>query len=229
LIMISTYFAFNASSKRNFILAGLFFILLLFCRPAGVFYVISLIFVILKLHRSKFAPAFLFTALAVVFIAIIFFIPLRNNDFALPIYQGSVICGFPAYPQSVLPNENYTLAEVYSEFVKQHDAFTLASLFFKKTLSFFTLTRQYYSFNHNLINSLYYIFFPGAFFSIWNFLKRKEKNLMVTYFISILTTNCIIVGLTYNEWSERFFVPLLPFFILSTMLAIGKTRHYQEI
>lgn len=223
LVMITTYLVFNAKTKRNFIAAAIFAFLLLFCRPVGVFYVIGLVFVTIKLRGFKYSFVFLLSALVLVFTVVLFFLPLHYNDFALPIFQGSVICGFPSYPYNLLPEGNYALAQVYSDFLHANDFSALLSLSFKKAISFFTLTRPYYSLDHNIINSLYYFFLLGGFYLVFNGFKRKEKNLFVSYFISVLTPSLLIVILVYNEWSERFMVPLLPFFIVLTSVLISRS------
>ncbi len=221
LVVITTYLMFNAKTKKNFIVAGIFALLMMFCRPVGVFYVIGLVFVVLKLRLFKDAFAFLCGASIFVFTVVLFFLPLHFNDFALPIFQGSVICGFPSYPFYILAEGNYTLSQVYSHFLQVKDISTLLDLFFKKAVSFFTLTRPYYSVGHNIINSLYYVFLLGGLYSVFDHFKRKKERPFLSYFIAILTPSLLIVVLVYNEWSERFIVPLLPFFIVLTLLAIS--------
>ena len=222
LVMISTYLVFKDKAKQNIILITIFLILLLFCRPVGVFYVIAFGFILMKSRGYKYAFSVLLLAFAVVFVMVLFFIPLHYQDFALPIVQGSVICGFPSYPANFLPEGDYTLIEVYSTFLQPNNFGDLFILFVKKAGSFFTLTRPYYSFGHNLLNSLHYIYFLGIVYSFFDSFRRKEKNVFITYFISILTSSLLTVVLIYNEWSERFIVPLFPFFVLFTLIAISK-------
>ena len=221
---MSTNLAFNAKTKRDYLITLLLIPLLLFSRPVGVFYCIALIFIVLKRHQFKFASLFLFSALAFVFSIVLFYLPLHFNDFALPIFQGSVICGFPTFPNSVLLEGNYTLAEVYLAFLREHDFFTLLNLSCKKVVTFFAITRPYYSFGHNAINSLYYVFILGGLIGIIDMLRRKTAPFFSKYFISVFISSLIIVVLIYNEWSERFMVPLLPFFILITFIFISKIR-----
>ncbi len=168
-------------------------------------------------------------AMVLVFIGVLFLMPLHFKYFALPVYQGSVICGFPSYPNNFLPEGNYTLAEVYGAFLQQNSFGTILNLSFKKAISFFTLTRPYYSLSHNLINSFYYLFILGGLLGIYNLIKTKANTLFVIYFASILSASLLIVMLIYNEWSERFLVPLLPFFILATLMYLSKFKAKRAI
>jgi hypothetical protein len=222
LVMTSTYFVFKP--KTNYLILLLLIPMLVFCRPVGVFYGIALIYVLLNEKQFKFPRLFLFLAYGSVFAIILFFLPIHYNDFALPVFQGSVICGFPAYPDSVLPEGNYTLAEIYSAFIKEHGFGEFITLSLKKTTTFFTITRPYYSTVHNLINSVYYVFILGGLIGIIQMFRRGSHQLFRTYFTSVLTASLLIVILIYNEWSERFIVPLLPFFILVTFIFISQIR-----
>lgn len=229
LVMITTYLTFNASSKKEYLIAALFAIILMFCRAVGIFYVVALIFVFMRANRMKYSILFLGSAFVLVFIGVLFGIPLHFKYFALPVYQGSVICGFPLYPNNFLPEGNYTLAEVYGAFLQQNSFGTILNLSFKKAISFFTLTRPYYSLSHNLINSFYYLFIFGGLLSLYNLIKMKANTLYVIYFASILSASLLIVMLIYNEWSERFLVPLLPFFILTTLMYLSKFKAKRAI
>ncbi len=220
LVMISTYYVFR--DKMNYVKVSFLLFILMLCRPVGVFYVISLVFVLMKRAQFKYASLFLFSGLAFVFGIVLFYLPLHFNDFALPVFQGSVICGFPSYPNSILAEGNYTLFQVYSEFLKQQDVSALLHLFFKKIFTFFTITRPYYSFSHNIINSFYYVFILGGLVGVIGLLRQKNAPFFTNYFMSVLISSLMIVILIYNEWSERFMVPLLPFFILSTFIFISK-------
>ena len=222
LIIISTYLVFKDKTKQNLFFISLVLLLLLFCRPVGVFYVIAFSFILMKSRDFKHAFLFLWCAFILVFVAVVFFVPLHYRDFTLPILQGSIICGFPNYPGNILPEGDYTLIEVYSAFLKQNSFADLFILFVKKGASFFTLTRPYYSLSHNLINCLHYVFFLGIFYSCFTFFRRKESNVFNICFLYILMSSLLIVILIYNEWSERFIVPLFPFFILMSLIAVSK-------
>lgn len=222
LVMISTYEVFKP--KPNYIILAILLPALLFCRPVGVFYVIALSIVFLRKRGLKFARLFLYSSFTLVFLIVLFYLPLHYNDFALPVFQGSVICGFPVYPASVLPEGNYSLAEVYSAFIGEHGLLEFLSLSLKKTAMFFTITRPYYSFGHNAINSIYYLFIIGGLLGISDMLKRGSHPLFYGYFTSVLAASLLIVVLIYNEWSERFMVSLLPFFIVMTFIFIYRIR-----
>jgi len=221
LVMISIYYFFK--SEVNPFLLAVLWIIVLFCRPVGVFYAIALVFVLIKKREIKFAPLFLYGSLAIVFVIILLFLPIHYNDFALPVYQGSVICGFPAYPQSVLSPGNYSLLEIYGLFLKEHGLKDLLVITLKKIVVFFTITRPYYSIPHNLINSVYYAFIIGGLPGFYKIAKKGSNREFIGYFSAVFIGSLLIVALVYNEWSERFIVPLLPFFILLALIWVKNT------
>jgi hypothetical protein len=227
LVMISTYFAFKPGT--SIILRFVLMLMLTFSRPVGIFYAIALLFVLMKERQFKPAKLFLFSAFGSVFIIVLFFLPIHYSDFALPVYQGSVICGFPEYPNAILPEGNYTLAEIHSAFIKEHGLGSFLFLAVKKTLTFFTVTRPYYSASHNFLNSTYYVFILGGLLGIRQLLKQGSHLVFRTYFAWVLMASLGITILIYNEWSERFIVPLLPFFILSTFIFISKLRAKRSV
>lgn len=224
LVMISTYCIFKPKTDRALIIFLL--IALVFCRPVGVFYAITLLYVLLKRRGLKFGSLFLYSGFIGVFVLVIFFLPIHYTDFALPVFQGSVICGFPGYPDSVLKEADYTLIEIHTFFIIDHGFWEFLTLSFKKALIFFTVTRPYYSGTHNLFNGVYYVFILGGVIGI---LRERTHFLFQRYFISILAGSLLIVVLIYNEWSERFIVPLLPFFILSTFILLSNLRTKQTV
>lgn len=220
LVMISTYYFFKL--KTNPFVSILLSASLLFCRPVGVFYVIALQFVGIRRKNLSLAKIFLYGSLTVVFLIVFFFLPVHYSDFALPIYQGSVICGFPAHPGSILPVGNYTLAQVYLKFIEDFGFSEFLEIMIKKAGTFFTITRSYYSLSHNLINSLYYPFIFGGILGYYKIMKSVSYSDFKGYFSGVFLGSLLIVALIYNEWSERFIVPLLPFFILLTLFFVKK-------
>lgn len=222
--MIATFFAFNSGIRKHLILTVIFGFLLLFSRPVGAFYVLGLLFVVMKLREMK--SAFVLTAVSyIILIALIIFVmPLHFKGIALPVLQGSVVCGFPKYPDSSVIEGNYTLFGVYSVFIEQHGFGALCKLFLDKTISFFTLTRPYYSAAHNVINSVNYVFLFAAIFSIYDMRRKYTLTLITNYAVLLIFSSTLLVVLFYNEWSERYIVPLFPFFILLFVLFISKKR-----
>lgn len=224
LSMITTYFAFNSTVLKNLILTLVFCLLLIFSRPVGAFYVIGLLFVIMKLRQMKLAFILSVFSFDVLIVLILFVIPLHFKGIALPILQGSVICGFPLYPNVTTPESSYTLISVYSLFVEQHGLGALCKLFLDKAISFFTLTRPYYSGPHNIVNAIHYVFLFVALYSVYDLRRKKLHTLFTGYAAMLIISSALLVILFYNEWSERYIVPLFPFFIVLFVLFISKMR-----
>ncbi len=225
LSLICIYLVFTYQNNKQIAIAILFCVLLLFCRPMGILCIIGLHYVWLNNKNFNRAALISIGGYLVFFIIIVFFLPLHYEDAAVPIVQGSVIWGFPAYPEIFLPNGRYTLAEIYSVLVQQKGHGIILELFFKKCISFFTLTRWYYSSPHNIINALYYLFIGGSVCALFSSFRRKSENrIMINFITMIIISNTVLVGLFCNEWSERYIVPLFPFFILLSVFSAQKIR-----
>jgi hypothetical protein len=119
---------------------------------------------------------------------------------------------------------NYTLADVYFAFLHEHGFMELVKITSEKIVTFFTVTRSYYSLSHNLINSVYYIFILGGILGFYRMVKMKSYKPFRGYFSGIFAGSLLIVALIYNEWSERFIVPLLPLFILISLIFISDLK-----
>ena len=223
--LICTYLIFSSQNNKQILIAFIFCALLLFCRPIGMLFLAALAYVWLKNKKIKYAILFSVAAYIFVFIAVLFFLPLHYQDAAIPVLQGSVIWGFPAYPDILLPNGRYTLAEIYSLLAQQKGLGIIFELFIKKSISFFTLTRPYYSVFHNVINAVHYVFMLGAGLAMFMNLRMKnEKKLIISFNTLLLISNVILVGLFCNEWSERYIVPLFPFFIMLFTFSLQKIK-----
>jgi hypothetical protein len=224
LSMIATYFAFNSATLKNLILTLIFSLLLIFCRPVGVFYALGLLFVVMKLRQIKSAFVLVSVSYAVLILIILFVAPLHFKGIALPVLEGSVICGHPTYPDLSIAEGNYTLFGVYSILIEQHGFASLCELFFQKGISFFTLTRPYYSTSHNIVNAMHYVFLFVALYSVYDLKRKKIHPLLTSYSAMLIVSSALLVVLFYNEWSERYIVPLFPFFILLFVLFISKIQ-----
>jgi hypothetical protein len=84
-------------------------------------------------------------------------------------------------------------------------------------VSLYTLTRGYYSTVHNLMNAGWMLLYPLALWGLW----RHAANHTVQLIAAILLLQTLLVGLTHDEWSGRFAVPLLPWIMALATLAFG--------
>lgn len=232
------YWQFNLFSETFFIAVSLLFIyaclnpqlkyrkikifgmalIVIFSRPSGIFTVICVLLFTLyknKLINKKLALLAGSIILICLFIGILFFFQLPYHDFSKYISNGSIYYGFPGWSSPELPYGNYTLFNCYQFILEQKGIKTLLSLFFQKLNSFFLTTRVYYSDFHNFINKSHHVLYFFAVLSLIISYKKERftLSLLVTFLIIILL-NALMIGLIFNEWSERHTVQVFPYIML---------------
>jgi hypothetical protein len=155
------------------------------------------------------------------FTGIVFFFKLPYHDFSKYISNGSVYYGFPGWSSPELPKGDYTLYNCY-EFIYQHKGLkTVLILFLEKINSFFLTTRAYYSDFHNLINKSHNLFYVFAVLSMIISNKKDPKlYAFLLVFLIIILLNALMVGLIFNEWSERHTLQVFPYMILLASYSI---------
>jgi hypothetical protein len=149
------------------------------------------------------------------FIGILFFFQLPYHDFSKYISNGSIYYGFPSWSSPELAPGNYTLFNCYQFIIEQKDVKTLFSLFIQKLNSFFLTTRPYYSNFHNTINVSHHFLYPFALLAIYfSYKKQKAIYYFLITFSVIILLNALMVGLIFNEWSERHTLHVFPYIML---------------
>ncbi|MGZ4042632.1 MAG: hypothetical protein ACXVO9_05485 [Bacteroidia bacterium] len=192
----------------------LFALFLIFSRPSGIFVVLTLLCYNewpnkVQLKKNLALISVLLTGL---FIGFVFFVPLHYRGFSYEIASGSVYCGIPTLTPTTLPSGDYTLAQCYLSIIHDQSVTTLAVLFFKKIASFFVITRPHYSSFHNYINGSHVLFYLLAIAGVY--ISKAEKKIWYPFLISliaIILLNALMVGLVFNEWTERYTVQIFPF------------------
>jgi hypothetical protein len=100
---------------------------------------------------------------------------------------------------------------------------TFFKLAWLKTKAFFGLTRSYYSTGHN-------VFVAGYFYSLYVLILigitrfRRKLPGSYLYLFSLAGIFWLAVIFSCDEWHNRFFLTLTPFFILAAMQALGSNR-----
>lgn len=232
------YWQFNLFSETFFIAVSLLFIyvclipelkyrfimifgmalIVIFSRPSGIFTVICVLLFTLyknKLITKKIALLVGSLIFICLFIGILFFFQLPYHDFSKYISNGSIYYGFPGWSSPELPNGNYTLFNCYQFIYENKGLKTLLSLFFQKFNSFFLTTRVYYSDFHNFINKSHHVLYFFAVLShIISFKKERFLFSFLVTFLTIILLNALMIGLIFNEWSERHTVQVFPYIML---------------
>lgn len=208
-------------------------IILLFTRPAGIFSIVCLLLLyayINKLFCKKNTIRLGTLLILGLFFIVIFAVKLHYSGIASQIAAGAVYYGFPKWDSPSLPPGDHTLWDCYRFIIDHHSAGELLKLNCHKFLSFFKLTRIYYTSLHNFINALHYAFYILAFFGLYISYKKETKfNPVFMCLCAIIVLNALMVGLFFNEWSERYTIVVFPFlFVLSAYGISELTQNRQK-
>lgn len=216
LIAITLYYTIKVKTKAEVYLWIFLNATLLFARPPGVF--LLLVFILFQFYKSNLLSkkqiyiSFL-TGLTGLVLSV-FFIPVENKGYIQPVAAGRIIVDSSSYSLPDFTSKSKTNLKVAYLYLYEKKGFKhIASLYVKKCLSFFTLTRPHYSARHNLIVQLFYLIYPFFIIGLiylWAYGKRDIAVLLCAGIFILLN----LVALTFNEWHYRFTIPAFPFLII---------------
>lgn len=227
LSLLFTHTIMRKEIKFRLIKISLLAILLIFSRPSGIFIVGILLATYLWKNKLLNSKTIITTGVilgSILSYLIIFKMPLHYKGFSYDIAGGSIFMGFPTLNTTNLPEGNYTLWDCYQSIIHHYGASKLLSLFFYKWQSFFQTTRPYYTLFHNVVNGLHYVFYAFCLISLYlSYKLRKNWSLFFLALLSIILLNSFMVGLIFNEWSERHTVQVFPFVFAIAAYSIHKS------
>lgn len=221
IICITLYYTLKKKTKQEFAFFIFLLAVLVFTRPPGIF--LSTAFGCYYLYNNKILSAskalLLATISLVVLLIFLFYLPVETKGYIKPIAAGCIIVDKPDYD---IPDfnklEKSTLSAAYTYLLRQNDLPYVISLYFRKVISFFTLTRPYYSALNNSILALHYLLYALAFAGI--FILQQKRGIPVLFLSCIfLVTN--LTALTYNEWHYRFTLAIFPFIIILSVFSLN--------
>lgn len=132
-------------------------------------------------------------------------------DIMLPFREEHIICGTP----TLLAPASTTLANpatpIYSLFYYiGHNPGSFIRLAGLKTLSFWSIYRNYYSLSHNLYLILF--FYPITGLAIISYPSWKRRRLLLPFFylLTPVLMTWLTVVLSCDDWSNRFFLSISP-------------------
>ena len=216
--LLFAYVCLYPNLKHRIFKLIIFSLIVIFSRPSGIFTVICILLLMLyqnNVFTKKQVLLFGAALFLFLFLGILFLFQLPYHDFSKYISNGSIYYGFPSWSSPELPPGNYTLYNCYQFIIEQKDLKTLVILFIKKLNSFFLTTRPYYSNFHNYINQSHHLLYPFALLSI--FIAYKSQKSVYTFLVAfsiIVLFNALMVGLIFNEWSERHTLHVFPYIML---------------
>jgi hypothetical protein len=137
------------------------------------------------------------------------------RDQLAPIVEGHVICGFPELPDAMNSFQGSSILDAQISLF-QHSPSYATGLFFRRVGSLFTLNRSYYSPAHNAFLAAHYVLLLLALYGGWRWRTQAVVGLIAV----VVLLNALLVGLTHDEWSGRFLVPLWPLFLILAALGL---------
>ncbi|MEO6819275.1 MAG: hypothetical protein ABI266_07545 [Ginsengibacter sp.] len=206
---------------KNIIFIFLFLLLLSITRPTGIlFFGATAIYVFFKFlhHWSIVQKMVLLTVSLVLFIVLINSMMQSGGELnlMLPFVKENIICGVNTTINAniqTLQNDTSLYGLLY---YITHNPGHFLHLAWLKTISFFAMTRSYYSLPHNILLILfYYPFYLMSILDIRNQFKTGKKKL--NYFISIIILYWLTSVFTCDDWHGRFFLTISPFLFLLGM------------
>ncbi len=222
IICISLYYTLKHKTKTDLLIWMMLCVLLTFSRPPGIFF--TYCFVFYYLYQLKLLKPYFFYGLAILTITAIFFLlfttEVETKGYIKPIVAGAVIVDQPDYNiPEFNDNEKAPLSHAYIYLYNKHGFAYLATLYYKKVKSFFTLTRSYYSTAHNYLLIAHYILYPLALAG-FIFLFRNSRKPSAVLFLLLIFFAANLTGLTYNEWHYRFTLSIFPVLIILSIIGI---------
>lgn len=216
---IMLYYTVKQKSKNELFFLAFLLALLVFARPPGIF--LSTLFFLYYLHQQhSFSKAKLFIIggafFTLIFIAL-FTVPAGTKDYIKPIAAGAIIVDKPDYNiDHFNAVEKSNILSAYHYLNTEHGGLHIANLYIKKLLSFFTLTRPYYSDLHNTIMILHYPLYVLSMIGLF-LLKNKPLRYVLLFAILLLAN---LTAITYNEWHYRFTITIFPFLIILSIISL---------
>ena len=218
IILMYCLFGTNSSYRLKYTYAFLIIMLLIFARPTGLLFLLVLLCLLLfrLIAVKKYLTAIL-SALAFI-VAFVFLLHFEMNsaasyNFIKPFIESNIICDVPSSSQNVPASIHGSGINAVMQYLRNNPAGFLY-LCFKRFISFWGLTRSFYSPLHNWILRL--AFYPIYLFALAGIKKQWKLNKELFLFsVSSLAVFTISVMLTCDEWSNRFIMPVIPLVIFS--------------
>ncbi|MDQ6844003.1 MAG: hypothetical protein M3Z92_06580 [Bacteroidota bacterium] len=225
--VIYAYFLFTRESItiKNIVLIVLFLCILYLTRPTGIFFIpATFLYLITKFYSRH---AFKIITISVLF-ALVFFYFLFNYslgsggefDFLLPYLDERIICGVPTIIKShdiIVPVEKNSIAGLL--YIISHHFNLFFKLAIQRLIAFFGIYRPFYSVFHNIFACAYFYFIYIIIIAGVRDLFKKNKA-EVWFLLTNIGLMAITVMLSCDEWSNRFILSVLPFFLLLSVLSI---------
>jgi hypothetical protein len=233
LLVIGIYLFNNWMNDRKInrlVAFGVVLLLILFSRPVGIIFLMSLFIVLLFwLYLNKKRMQFyILTGIGMVSMVIILNSPFTAFINPDSIRRMEIICQVPE-TNKVIAYQEYNREGLYKAFAVIKDEIGFGNFFMnglKKLGYFFGMNRSYYSWQNNLLLICFTVFYPFAAIGIFSKSSKSFYYIRLFALFYLLFTS-IGIFFTCDEWSNRFISPAFPFILI--LAAGGFLSVYKRI
>jgi hypothetical protein len=142
-----------------------------------------------------------------------------------PIVDAHTIAGIAEDPGALAEFEGSSILAAQVFLLQRHGVVDWLWIAVRRIASLYTLPRGYFSTVHNMLVGGWMLLYPLAIWRLWSWRKHPQVRLIV----AMLLLHALLIGLTHDEWSGRFVVPLLPWVILLALLPMGKSPQHSRV
>jgi len=194
-------------------------VLLLFCRPHGLLFIPPTIIFLLFRKQSK-KELLTSTGLCLALLTSMYillntaFTGGEDMDAMKPFIEEHIICFVPMKPAGAALDVIRTASPVNDIFYYIfHNPIHFVRMTTLKLLSFFNMTRSYYSTSHNILLSIFFI--PVYVCGILGFMRFiKPISNFTLFLVSLLILYPLGATFQCDDWHSRFTMVVFPYFIL---------------
>lgn len=218
LVIIFMYFFLKKNKdQRDNLRLGVIFLLLIFCRPTGILFIMILMlwFFANWISRRQWLRLSAATVIFLSAFGLLLNYAMKGEgefDFMKPFVEEHVICGVSTGSNSaiLLPKDGNSIQGILYYVANNPGHFIRLSI--KKLGAFFGLTRSYYSTWHNLYLGFY--FYPLYLLALLAVFTYRAHRRFMIFACSSIIVFAVSVALTCDDWLNRFIMPVLPCIIL---------------
>ncbi|NTS42124.1 hypothetical protein HRG84_14545 [Flavisolibacter sp. BT320] len=195
-----------------------------FSRPLGILFVPPiLLFIFFKLSKKQrffFLGAVFFALVALNFIVQVVFTTTRDWDMQRAITEGDVICDIPGEKANslILTNHSNQLYRLFYYITHNFDHFFALAVV--RLRYFFTMVRSYYSPFHNGFLIAVLAIWYGCFLIGIKKIVSVFPAALLAFVISAIFLFAMTVAMQCDDYHNRFFLTLSPFFSVFTIVAL---------
>jgi hypothetical protein len=225
LIIIFSCFLFQLTklSLKSFLFILLFLLLICFTRPTGLLLVPCIFTYVFSKFFSSWSAILKIASAIIISLLFVFILNLALGsggelNFILPFTEEHIICGVPTVNSNGQTSSN-SLWSIFSYIIDHPGQFL--HLAWLRSLAFWGLVRNYFSFSHNLYLTIY--FFPIYLFALLSLKDwwKKNRNILL-YSLALVLITWGTVMLSCDDWHNRFFLTLMPLIYILNLPLLKK-------